>query len=169
MSLVVKISDFDSGINAVSYNGYQSSDFQWYIDKYEKHYLSVLLGVDLYNLFIADLDGNGVPQTPIYQAIYNEINEQINNEILVNRGMKEMLKGFIYFHYVRDNATKQTTTGNKIIEGDSSMAITALSANINLQFNDSIDDYRVIQHYINENEVDYPDFLGQNLGYNLNL
>lgn len=168
MANILSISDFESGLNKVNYNSYQSSNLQWYIDKYERHYLLVLLGVDLYDLFIADLSG-GVPTSAIYTSIFEPIQVQIDDDNLVNRGMKEMLTGFIYFHYVRDNMTLQATTGSKKVEGDNTRNITAISANIGLRFNDSVDDYHVIQEYIERNDSDYPDYNGQKLDYSLPL
>ena len=166
MANILEISDFDSGINTIRHNGYANSNLQWYIDKYEREYLIDLLGVTLYDLFITDLSG-GVPTTLIYQDIFNPIATVIGDENLVNRGMKEMLKGFVYFHYVRADMFKQTPTGAKSSKSDNSSSVTLTSLNIQGRFNDSVDDYKVIREYIKENETDYPTFLGVDLDYTL--
>ena len=166
MANILDISDFSSGENQINHNGYASNNLQWYIDKYEREYLIDLLGVTLYNLFIADLSG-GVPQSAIYTEIFEPIATVIDSKNLVNRGMKEMLKGFVYFHYVRDDMFKQTPTGAKASKSDNSTNVTLTSLNIQGRFNDSVDDFRVIQEYIKENETDYPTFLGVDLDYSL--
>jgi len=49
-----------------------------YISRYEKRYINELLGVELAKLFIADLEPNSKePQSPIYQAIYYPIEEDL--------------------------------------------------------------------------------------------
>lgn len=166
MANILNISDFSSGINIIRHNGYQDTTLQWYIDKYERKYLIDLLGVTLYDLFVADISG-GVPTTPIYTDIFEPIATVIQDENLVNRGMLEMLKGLVYFHYVRDDMFKQTPTGAKSVKSDNSTSVTLTSMNIQERFNDSVDDYKVIQEYIRENSVDYPTFLGKDLKYSL--
>lgn len=166
MAFILDIDDFSSGQNKILHNGYQNNDLQWYIDKYEREYLIDLLGVTLYDLFITDLSG-GVPVTPIYTNIFDPIATVIGDENLVNRGMKEMLKGFVFFHYVRDDMFKQTPTGAKSVKSDNSNNVTLTSMNIQGRFNDSVNDYKVIQDYIKENDTDYHTFLGKDLSYSL--
>lgn len=166
MANILDITDFSSGQNQINHNGYANSNLQWYIDKYEREYLIDLLGVTLYNLFVADLSG-GVPQSAIYEDIYNPIATVIGDENLVNRGMKEMIKGFVYFHYVRDDMFKQTPTGAESSKSDNSTGVTLTSLNIQGRINNSVDDYKVIREYIRENETDYPTFLGVDLDYSL--
>ena len=166
MANVLDIEDFSTGTNTIRHNGYANSNLQWYIDKYERDFLIDLLGVPLYDLFIADLSG-GVPVSAIYTDIFEPIATVIGTENLVNRGMKEMLKGFVYFHYVRDDMFKQTPTGAKSTQSDNSTNVTLTSMNIQSRFNDSVDDYKVIREYIKDNESDYPTFLGCDLDYSL--
>jgi hypothetical protein len=166
MAFILDTEDFAEGRNKVSFNGYQAENLQWYIDKYEREYLIDVLGVQLYDLFITDLSG-GVPVTPIYTAIFESIATVVDERNLVNRGMKEMLKGFVFFHYVRDDMFKQTPTGAKSSKSDNSMNVTLTSLNIQGRFNDSVDDSRVIQEYIKDNETDYPTYLGCEIDYSL--
>ena len=73
MSIVVN-TDFKGEYN-VSKNCYDLIDF--YIEKYEKKYLTKLLGAELYALFIADLTVTDpqVPQTQRFIDIFDEQEE----------------------------------------------------------------------------------------------
>lgn len=168
MADILNITDFDSGKTEIAYNTYQQADLQYYIDRYEREYLIDLLGVVEYNAFIADLVG-GVPTSAKFLTIYNPLAEEINDHNITTYGMKVMLQGFVYFHYVRDNMVGQTTGGSKRTESDNSTNITATSALIQARFNDSVEDFRSIQFYIENNEDDYPDFNGKNMGYSLHI
>lgn len=133
-----------------------------YIEKYEKHYLMKMLGKELYDLFIADLS-SGLPQSPIYTAIFEElvITSFCNGE-LVSNGIKEMLIGFIYYHYTLDSDQLQTSVGTvkTVSENSENRRLTALSSS---RFNDNVDSYRAIQYYIQENSSDYPTFNGSEI------
>lgn len=168
MANILDIADFDSGKSEINYNSYQEVNLQAYIDRYEKEYLIELLGVTEYNAFIADLV-SGVPQSAKYLVIYNSLAVEINSCNITTNGMKEMLKGFIYFHYVRDNMVNQTTVGSKQTESENSKNISATSAFIQSRFNDSVDDFKNIQYYIEENDGDYTDYNGQKIGYSLHI
>ena len=73
--------DFN-GYYDISTDTFTGIDLETYISDIEPIALRRLLGVELYNLFIADLDGNGVPQTAIYQAIYNAFDVDYNCTII---------------------------------------------------------------------------------------
>jgi len=148
---------------------------QNYIDRYEKRYLQDLLGCELSELFIADLDGNThIPVTQIYLDIYNEICVDLTqgfNSIyygtcgckpsrIVSRGMKSMLMGFIYFQYMRDQPNAKDLTGVNNKKAENSTMASFESWGIDQYYNESIEDYQNIQYYIYENKGDYPTFNG---------
>ena len=168
MADVLTISDFDLGKNSIATNTYQDNQLQWYIDKYEKHYLLLLLGVEEYDRFINDLVA-GVPVSPEWVVIFDPLTETIGRQLVTSRGMKEMLKGLIYFHYVRDNMVKQTTTGNVRTSSENGENISSTSALIQSRFNDSISDFKNIQLYIHNNDSNYPDWYYSELGYSLHI
>lgn len=168
MAEILTISDFDLGKNSIATNTYQDSQLQWYIDKYEKHYLLMLLGVEEYDKFVADLVAR-VPVSPEWVVIFDPLTETISRQLITSRGLKEMLKGLIYFHYVRDNMVKQTTTGNVRTSSENGENISATSALIQSRFNDSVSDYKNIQLYIHTNESNYPDWYYTELGYSLHI
>lgn len=129
-----------------------------YILEYEEKYLTELLGKELYDLFIADLNA-GVPQDPIYVKIFNPFTEKINQITVASDGIKKMLLGLIYFMYVRDNRTKQTMNG--AVEQQTEVSVKSDNTFLYLRYNDAVRTYQAIQKYIYHNKsVTYPAFDG---------
>lgn len=165
--MIVKTTDF-TGFYAISQNKFDKDALQAYIDQYEKDYLQDLLGCELYDIFIADLDVNGVPQTVIYQTIYNElcVDESLYtctcDKVKRSSGIKQMLKGFIYYHYIRDQRLKNTISGTIVNDNENSVQASTneLITLIHRRYNDSINSYKAIQSYIDYNFSTYPDYKG---------
>ena len=164
MSIILQISDFQSGRFKIAFNTYQENSLDDYITKYEKKYLPELFGFDLYALFLADLVA-GVPASPIYQAVFNEFNNQNDCGICQSEGMKEMMKAFVYFHYERDANVRSTTQGVKQSKGENSVSLDQEASNLATRFNEGVNSYRCIQDYMCENSTDYPDFKGVELDF----
>ena len=159
------------------------SKLESYITRYEKKYLIDLLGFDLYELFVADLDVNGVPQTERFVNIYNALNydenvepffypvgfrkskcddNRVESEPTYSEGMVNMLLGFIFFEFVKEydlivSQTGVTVNVNENSENSPGATHTHLSET---RYNSSIASYKVIQRYIRENESVYPEFKG---------
>lgn len=134
-----------------------------YIDRYEKDYIMELLGVELGNLFFADVSG-ALPVTPKYLKIYQPFYEQISFTYMGSKGMKDMLMGFIYFEYIKDMATNVTPVGSVKPKEQNSSVVSAHNP-IYLVYNESISTYNAIQEYIYFNMNDYPEFRGLNKKY----
>ena len=132
-----------------------------YIERYEKKYINQLLGVELANLFIADLVDQ-VPVDPIYLAIYNPIEKDLttsqgvyysglcgcqNRQIYTN-GMKSMIMGFIFFQFMRDQPFSRENTGvsRKIAENSENSSF--YQWGIDEHYNESVRDYQQTQYYI---------------------
>lgn len=162
MADILALTDFEVGEYSIPEDCHTDAKFQTYLDKYEKRYLIELLGCDLYDLFIADLD-NGVPQTQIYIDIFNEICEDNNNTIQRSEGIKTMLIELVYFYLVRDLAVKKSTTGVGFNINEMTKGPTYSGFNIVEAFNEGVRNYNVIQWYICDNSADYPDYNGQGL------
>lgn len=135
-----------------------------YIERYEKLYLTKLLGVELYNLFISDLDVNNVPQTAIYETIYNALSIDVDNEVLFSYGMKDLILGIVYYEYTKDNVIKQTPIGSVKTKNENS-EVTSNNQWLTNRYNESIESFKAIQYYINDNLNDYPTFNGQVIKY----
>jgi hypothetical protein len=159
--MILSIQDF-VGKYALHTGMYDVNKLQNYIDIYEPRYLKNLLGVDLYNQFQSDLLNN-VPQSPNFLKIFNAFSEDLgynfyttygfayNSNQLDSEGMKQMLKGFIYFEYSKDLVNQMTPYGNvKPLSENSEVANTGFSM-IYTRYNEAIRSYRSIQSYIRYN------------------
>jgi hypothetical protein len=138
---------------------YQNDKIQSYLDRYEDEYLVKMLGVELYDLFIADLDVNNEPQDIKFTNLFDPFNYQEGFSLLISRGIKDMLLGFLYFEYMKDLATQTTSVGVVKPEEQNSKVVSAHTP-IYLKYNESIKTYNAIQEYILLNMTTYPEFRG---------
>lgn len=153
-------SDF-TGIYNVAYNEFTEVELQQYIDKFEPIYLIELLGASMYDDFVADLDTapnittSSVPTSPKFTKIFNSFYEDEGSCIVRSEGFKEMLKGLIYFDYVRDQGFVINITGatkNKF--SNSEIARTVETRAIE-NWNRSMHTWNVIRWYICDNPLAY--------------
>ena len=169
MAVLIGTNDF-VGRYAVAANTAQLAVLQSFMDEVESKWLAELLGVDLKALFIADIGMGGVPSTPIYTKIYNEL-------ILTNptqfesysRGIKPMLLSAVYVAYNRRVNYVSTTQGTKMNESTNSIATGTNNAFYANMYNAAIADFKVIRDYIQQNITDYPDFDGVDKTYAMPL
>ncbi len=163
MSKIVQISDF-VGKYAIASNSFTSDALQPYIDKFELSYLRDLLGVDLTDLLLADITTPfAEPDTTIYKTIYNELaidDSGLFCKQLRSIGIKNMLLGFIYFEYVRQQPVKNTITGNVIAQNEASTQAKWGETDIYNIYNESVNAYKAIQYYLEQNLTDYPTYNG---------
>jgi hypothetical protein len=130
-----------------------------YILRYEKIYLVQLLGKELYDLFIADLDA-GTPQQPTTQRfidIYNSFEQDESNCIVVSEGMRLMLIQLIYFHFVRDQAYFNSPVGTVHAKVSASSDPGYNGYNLTSSYNRGIENYRSIQWKILDESATYPE------------
>ena len=161
MANILTPDDFGSGEYKVPQNCFDS--IQDYLDKYEKLYLTRVLGAELYDLFVADLL-NGVPQTAKYLTIFNEFRIDENSCIRISEGIKEMLKQFCYYHIIRDLGVKKGIGG--VGKFTDSVGETSYKGfNIVEAFNEGVDNVYAIQWYICDNDTDYPEYNGEYFKY----
>lgn len=121
-----------------------------YIDYYEKHYLVQLFGQKLFDEFLADLDPlTNIPKSPNFLKLFNAFNYDVTlYETIESRGIVEMLKGFIYFEYSKDNFNQQTTIGNVQQKGENSKVVNTLQTLIYNRYNEAITTFSAIRDYI---------------------
>jgi len=154
MSIVVN-TDFKGEYN-VSKNCYDQLDT--YIEKYEKKYLTKLLGAELYGLFKADLTVTDpqVPQTQRFIDIFDEFSIDENYCVIYSDGIRKMLTQLIYFHYVRENQVVNSATGtvSSAVELGNNASF---KGNIVQAFNEAVDNSHAIQWYICDNPTVYPE------------
>lgn len=162
---ILQISDFDNGSTAIPTNPNQEADLQLMIDYVEAYYLPRMFGVELNDLFLADLVG-GVPTSPRFVYVFDAFTDQSNTAIISSDGIKAMLKGLVYFHYGREQQTRITTVGAKQVNSENSENRSSIQHDYMQRYNCSIGDYKAIQHYMSEiNAADYPEYKGVSMPY----
>ena len=167
MGLLITKDDF-TGVNAISKS--ISSNIDAYIAEWEERYLVELLGASLFKLFKADVNGTTkIPNTLIYQNIYNAIAEDYSilylgcdSNIIISRGMKEMLVAFIWYQFIVGEKYRSTNTGIVVDSNEVSRNNDFTEGNVFVKYNTAVKDYNSIQQYIIINSVDYPLYNGLN-------
>lgn len=158
MGLIINRTDF-TGRYAIPQNSLVNNDVDLYIAKYEEEYLVDLLGVDLYDAFVTDF---GLPsQSERFVYIEEPFKYDDEDCIVRSEGMLEMLKGFLYFHIVRDLKYKLSVTGHSTANPEIGREVSFDEANLYGRYNDAIKTYHAIQLYINDNSEDYTEFNGK--------
>jgi len=150
-------------INNVDFNGkfeltlgeFTSQKLTDYIARYQNEFTIELLGVELYDLYVAN------SSNPEFVIIEDPLIFQSNcGKIYKSLGMKDMLMGFIFFMYGRDLPTQQTVTGAVKQSSENSMHPSNVNALLWQRYNESVTSYEAIQAYIRENSDVYPTFRG---------
>lgn len=144
---------------------YDQAKLLYYIEIYEKRYLIDLLGAKLYDEFMSDILNN-YPQSPNFQKIFDPFHEDnastgfftthnLYNKVVVSYGILEMLKGFIYFEYVKDTANQMTSNGQVIPQNENSLTATTLYNMMYTRYWEALKTYRAIQWYIVTHQNDF--------------
>lgn len=163
-----------TGIWDMPVNDLSDSDIQNYLDQYEAEYLRKLLGATLYDELLTDLGGtlttSAAPTELRFTKIWNAFNIDEGTRsgcIHTSEGIKNMLKGFIYFEWVRDNNVKLTIAGqSKSTYSNSEIARVSEGMAIS-NYNRALNSYNEIQWYIDKNQdtYDYDDYNGVTIEY----
>jgi hypothetical protein len=121
-----------------------------YINRYEKRYLVDLLGQKLYDEFINDLDPlTNTPKSPNFVKLFEPFIEDVTlYETINSEGVLDMLKGFIYFEYSKDNFNQQTVYGNVQQKAENSKIVNTLQTLIYNRYNEATTTFRAIRDYI---------------------
>lgn len=158
MGLLISESDFS---DIIATDAYTEAELILAIDEYEKPLLYELLGIELYDLFVSDLDVNGVPQTPIYETIYNPFVKEIEDRMVTSQGMKKMLVQWVSFFYIRTQSQNNTIHGNVQSQGTINTPSAMSYGTLVTNYNKCIENFKAIQSYIiSVKDADYPTFKG---------
>jgi hypothetical protein len=150
--MFVTVADF-TGKYELHTGMYVQSKIQDYIDTYESKYLINLFGASLYTEFMSDLNTSKVPKSVNFLKVYNAFQEDVVfNEILISKGIKEMLLGFIYFEYSKDLINQMTPSGNVQQKGENSNNVSTLNQQIYTRYNEAVATYQAIQKFIMLNQ-----------------
>jgi len=110
-----------------------------------------------------------VPQSARFLQIYNEFcidDPNLCDSVWKSEGMIEMLKGFVYFHYIRDYQYLTTSVGTKVNNNEVTRETNSFEmlAEVSQRFNSSQKTYWSIRQYIIDNEnATYPEFNGRKI------
>jgi hypothetical protein len=162
MAQILDNDDFENGPFTIPLNGEEEIDLPIIIEEVEREYLSCLFGKDLYILFKADVDANaGVPVIPRFVKVFNEFLEQPNSILYDSKGIKEMLKAFVYYEYIKSLPTRATTIGIKRTQGENSENVSAIAHDITIKYNRAITTYCTIQWWMgDEDSENYEEYEG---------
>jgi len=152
-----------TGFWKIGKTNHVSNDLQEYIDNGEPERLRDLLGCTLYDLFIADLDVNGDPQTQRFIDIFEPFClDDGNTNGLQHRseGMKVMLQGFIYNDYVKETDFANVISGNVKNSFSNAERARGVEYGIDERYNRAVSTYWEIQWFICANSAIYPEFNG---------
>jgi hypothetical protein len=129
---------------------YDSANIQSYIDKYEERYLRQLLGVDLCNEFMSDINPTTLePKSPNFQTIFFPLYEDVTlYQTIESEGIISMLTGFIYFEYTKDLLMQQTTYGGVQQKAENSSVLNTLQTQIYDRYNESVKTFNAIRLWI---------------------
>ena len=84
--------------------------------------------------------------------------------VYISEGMVEMVKGLVYYQYLKDMTNVVAVSGNVRQMGENSENVSTLNTMIYTRYNDSVRTYKAIQKFICDNNSDYLDFNGINIG-----
>ena len=166
---LVEITDF-KGRFLLAKNTYSVATIQSYIDEFVASALANLLGAELAEDFMLDLNGSGTPVSPEFLALYNPFTKDECNEVITSRGIKHYLIGIVYWWYMVEDRVQPSAAGGS---GQPKIEVSQTgrkpAAEHYQRYNAAIDTGRSIQVYIENNLDIYPNYNGQRLLYNLSV
>lgn len=155
MGKFVSIGDFSQGTHRVFSNKNTDADLDAVINEVEKDVLVDLLGITMGEALLVN--------ETLYPTLVEPFNIKINNVLVKSKGIKTMLKGFVYFEYLR----KKMSNGNVRPKGENSENLPGQSTDVTVTVNEALDSYRSIQIRAFYDKTTYPDFDGVEKRFNL--
>lgn len=164
MGIIISSNDFVNGEYLINNNDNTKQNLKDYITNYERTFIYELLGIELGDLFISDLDAiTKKPQTQRFIDIYEPVYFQKYGCIYQSKGIKEMLKGLVYAQFVSSQNFKNTINGNTqgIYQiGETGQTVSAVRNGVVQKYNKSVSSFKSIQFFIHTNSSVYPEFEG---------
>lgn len=159
---ILKLTDFENGPLTIPLNGEQETDLTLLITDVEREYLACLFGKELYIIFKADVDANGgVPVLSRFVKVFEAFLEQPDSVLHDSKGIKEMLKGIVYYEWTKDMPTRLATVGIKKTLGENSENVGAIAHDITIKYNRAIRTYCEIQWYMSDEKPEnYEEYEG---------
>lgn len=132
---------------------YSYEKINGYINRYTPIYMTQLLGAELYKRYIADAS-----VSPCFKKINDPFVEELpmyfndafgyNNGLLISDGLKDMMTGFIYFEFMKDEFNQSTIYGEVRQNSEVSNKTNSLTTLIYNRYNEAVRTYNAIQQYI---------------------
>ena len=164
--MILETSDFDNGITKLGQNDLIEADLETYFtDAIETAMIYMIMGKIEGDLFIADLDVNGEPQTAKWTAIFSEFNWVYGSSTWFNIGLKEILKYFVYSEYVGGQGVFNQIGGNYSLNQEASTP-ESLVKKADVIWNRGVMNVANLQSYMNDNLASYPDLEAQAISFN---
>lgn len=147
MANILTIDDFDGQFEMPS-NSYTDAQIDMYIADVQEEQLTDLLGYDLYNEFMTALDATpDVKWTNLRDGDTYQDGEYLRKF----KGIKEMLKYFTYFEYMRSLRIEARETGFRLPDGTNSDEAGNLgTVRLKRMYNKGIAIYQDAYFYIKE-------------------
>jgi len=165
---IQQLDNFQSNRIRVTVDKYSEVIFKNHFDEIELKYGRMLLGFDLWELFVANLGSNPEPTETRFNIIFNEFCKLNNyNEQYSSDGMKKMFNYFTY--HLHSNVMNQQITSSGNAKTQIEVGVKDQNNYINQIYNEGVQTYNAIQYYIVQNIADYPEFTGVKLDYIDNL
>jgi len=134
------------GSYEISKNEFTTDKFNESIANVEESMLFKLLGVELKVLNLAS------PANPLYTKIRDPfVYQEDCGVFLESTGIKEMMKGFVYFEYCKDLTNQMTVNGNVRPTGENSGDVSTLYSMMYARYNEAVKTFRAIQTHIVNN------------------
>jgi hypothetical protein len=164
MGLIVNTTDF-TGRYELALNPLLTTKLDAYITEFEKSFIYKVLGTELGALFIADLGVGGLPVSPEYLTLYNELFFDYCKTQYQSKGLKPTLLGLIYFHVITEGRLSTSP-----LNGANQPQVTGGEVNSRTElynrYNTSVDSIKAIHIYCLDNSATYPTFNGVKFLYN---
>ena len=165
MQNITKLDDYIYNLN-IAKSGTDEEFFSGYAFQIEKEKLSGenyatqgLLGKELYNELIADLDSSNEPQSAKFIALVDGVTYTEGGNTYNFVGIREILKHFVYASYLKYRYSFETGIGSVKLNSKNSTLITRKELNYkaNTEYNRGVDLYNNdAYHYISNHQSSFP-------------
>lgn len=159
--MILQTTDFLSGELRISQDENTRATLASFItaDK-EKALIYELMGSTLGQAFLDDLTGDpSVPQSAKWTLIFNPFYYDISDIPVNCNGLKEYLKGRIYYDFVQFQATVNQASGN-VVNASEATSPEGIFKKADVMYNRAISTSYEIQYYLSIDSTTYPDFKG---------
>ena len=159
--MILSSADFANGLTKISADQNRITDFETFLgEEKENSYIKKILGVDLGQEFIDDL--NGSPSIPVqakFQKIFSYFDFDISGCAETCLGIKTILIYLFYKDYVGQQNIINQSSGNAAISREASTDEGLIKKSIYIN-NLASEEIALLQYYVMQDTTTYEDFNG---------